>query len=64
MHSDIAQQYRVSSHLVGQLVRESVRQPEKLEAQRQRARLDDDRRDAIEDAVTEMLAANLPITSA
>ena len=47
MHADVARQYRVSSQLVGTLVRESVRQPEKLEAQRQRVRLDEDRRDAI-----------------
>ena len=48
---------------MSRLVQESTKQPEKLEAQRQRAKLEEERRDAVEDVVTELLAANKPITS-
>lgn len=62
-HSVIAKRFRISELLVRTLIKEAKKQPEKLEAQRQRVQLDIDKRDAIEDVVTEILATDKDITS-
>ena len=64
LYKDIAKQFKVSIIQVNNLVKESKQQPEKLEAKRQRAKLDEERREAIEDVVTKMLSINRPIVAA
>ena len=63
LHKDIAQKFRVSSQLVGGLVRDSVKCPEKLAALHQRVKDDVVKKDAIEEAATRMLSINKPIVS-
>ena len=63
MYNDVAKQFRVTSKLVGKLVFESKHEPEKIEMLRRMKRGIDERKDAIQETVTDLLGANKPITS-
>lgn len=63
-HKDVAQQFRVPVPLVGGLVRDSLKRPEKIEALTERALTLERKKDAIEKAATEMLRRNMPIVRA
>ena len=52
---------RLPAILVGKLVKESTKEPEKLEAYRTRLKQAEDKKQAIEEAATELLASNKPI---
>ena len=60
-HQDIAQQFRVTSSLVGRLVRESRRQPEKMEKRCQDEKLHEEKRTAIRDVAKSLISLNMPI---
>ena len=62
-HKDVAKQYRISAKLVGDLVRESEKHPERLEARWQRRRLREEKKDAVEDVAVSLLNRNIPIQS-
>ena len=62
-YDDVAKQYKVTAQLVGRLVRTAKKQPEKISALQQREEDLQVKKDAIEDAATQMLAINRPITS-
>ena len=58
---DVAQRFRVTSALVGRLVREIEKKPEVVEELRNCVKLVQEKKDAIESAVTKMLKTNKPI---
>ena len=60
-HQDIAKDYRVTKSLVGRLVRESARQPEKMRKRVENEKILEDKKDAIEDVVTSLVSFNTPI---
>ncbi len=65
MHQkDIAERFRVSSTLVGRLVKESVSQPEKQEQLVAKKQQEKQAREAIKAAVEEMLEGSVPIQKA
>ena len=61
LHKDIAQEFKIPKILVGQLVKESTVNPEKLDAYRTRLKLKKQKKEAIEEAATKLLTLNLPI---
>ena len=61
LHKDIAQEFKIPAILVGKLVKESMKEPEKLEAYRTRLQQAEGKKQAIEEAATELLASNKPI---
>ena len=61
LHKDIAKDFKVPAILVGKLVKESLDEPRRLEAYRAKLQLDQEKKQAIEDVTTRMLAANKPI---
>ena len=63
-HQDVVQQFRISKTLVGQLISESKKRPEKLEALRLQELRHQTQREAIHQATTKMLENSFPITSA
>ena len=63
-YQDVAKRFHVSESLVSRLVQEQKKQPEKLAALLRRTEANEEKRDAIEDVVTEMLATNKAIVSA
>ena len=63
LHKDIAQQFKISSQLVGRLVKEFARHPDFVESQRNKEMLDFRKKDAIEIATKSMLQINRPIVS-
>ena len=62
-HRDVAIEFRVSVQLVGRLARDISKSPSKIDQLHEREKVDQDKREAIESAATEMLASNNPITS-
>ena len=63
-HKDIAQKFRIPARLVGALVQESQKKPEKLQSQFHKELLEERKRQAIEEAVDSRLKANMPIVRA
>ena len=63
-HQDVAKRFRISESLVNRLGQEQVKKPEKLEAWYRRTEALEEKREAIEDVATEILAANKAIVSA
>ena len=61
LHKDIGQEFKISAILVGQLVKESIDNPRKLDALRTRVQLKEKEKQAIEDATTNLLTVNHPI---
>ena len=54
-HKDISQQFRVSARLVSGLVQDSIKNPKKLNAYREKETLDERKRMAIEEETAKML---------
>ena len=62
LHKDIAQQFHVSAILVGRLAKEAARKPGMVETWRNEDQYEERKKLAIEEAATDMLAANVPIS--
>ena len=61
LHKDIAQEFKVPTILIGKLVKESIEEPTKIDELRSKLELNDQKKQAIEDATTNMLASNIAI---
>ena len=58
LHKDIALEHKVPAILVGRLVKESMEEPSKLETYRAKVRLNEHKKEVIEEMTTGLLSAN------